>query len=109
MESQLEPLRDQADKARKYLGMSNELKELDVSLYLDNIGKSQEKIEEIDSLFQGVQQNIQDENNKLEKKKQENLEKTDRLDKLKKELELLRQELFDLDRDTGRRKSDSYQ
>ena len=33
--------------------MSNELKELDVSLYLDNIGKSQEKIEEIDSLFQG--------------------------------------------------------
>lgn len=102
LESQLEPLRDQADKARKYLGMSNELKELDVSLYLDNIGKSQEKIEEIDSLFQGVQQNIQDENNKLEKKKQENLEKTDRLDKLKKELELLRQELFDLDRDTGR-------
>jgi chromosome segregation protein len=100
--SQLEPLREQAEKARQYLELSTELKDLEVSLYLDNIAKSQEKIDEIDSQFQGVQDNIQEETQRLEKKKQENREKTEKLDRLKKQLELLREELFNLDRDTGR-------
>ncbi len=100
--SQLEPLREQAEKARQYLELSTELKDLDVSLYLDSIAKSQEKIDEIDSQFQGVQQNIQEENDRLEKKKLENRDKTEKLDRLKKQLELLREELFNLDRDTGR-------
>ncbi len=100
--AQLEPLREQAEKARQYLELSTELKDLEVSLYLDNIGKSQEKLDEIDSLFQGIQQNIQDENGRLEKKKLENREKNERLDRLKKTLDALREELFDLDRDTGR-------
>lgn len=100
LESQLEPLRDQAEKARKYLELSSELKELEVSLYLENIGKSQEKIDEIDVLFSGVQQNIQEENDRLEKKKQENREKTEKLDKLKKGLDLLKEELFGLDKST---------
>lgn len=100
--AQLEPLREQAEKARQYLELSTELKELEVSLYLDNIEKSQEKINEIDSMFQGIQQNIREENERLEKKKQENRDKTERLDMLKKNLEVLREELIELDRDTDR-------
>ncbi len=102
LESQLEPLREQAEKARRYLDLSGELKELDVSLYLDSIKKSQEKISEMNVQFQNIQENIQDENKRLEKKRKDNRDKTERLDKLKKDLEKLREELFDLDRDTGR-------
>lgn len=100
--SQLEPLREQAEKARQYLELSNELKDLEVGLYLDSIEKTQDKIDEINSQFQGIQDNIREETQRLEQKKQENREKTEKLDRLKKQLELLREELFNLDRDTGR-------
>jgi chromosome segregation protein len=51
LESQLEPLKDQAEKARKYLELSGELKELEVSLYIDSIEKNQAKINEMENLF----------------------------------------------------------
>ncbi len=102
LESQLGPLKEQAEKARKYLDLSSELKELEVSLYLDNIEKFQEKVNGMDQQFHDIQQSIHEENDRLEQKKQENRNKTERLEKLKKELELLREELFEHDRETGR-------
>lgn len=102
LEAQLEPLHEQAEKARIYLDLSNELKELEISLYLDSIEKSQEKLDEIESMFHGVENNIREETERLEKKKQENRDKTELLDKLKKDLDAIKEELFDLDRDTGR-------
>ncbi len=101
LESQLEPLREQAEKARSYLSLSGELKELEVSLYLDSIEKSQNKINEMDSQFQGIQQDIQAENDRLEKKKQDNRDKNEKLDKLKKNLEALREELYEIEKNTG--------
>lgn len=98
LESQLDPLQEQADKARKYLNLSNELKEIEVALYLDNIEKSRDKIEEIDSQFKQVEKNIQDEKNLLEEKMRENRGKTEKLDGLKKNLEILRSELVELDK-----------
>jgi len=102
LESQLEPLKDQAEKARKYLELSGELKELEVTLYIDSIEKNQAKISEMDNLLSKVRQDIQNENNRIENKKQENLEKSERLEKLKSDLEVIRNELFEIDRETGR-------
>jgi len=102
LESQLEPLKDQAEKARKYLELSGELKELEVSMYLDSIEKNQAKIREMEDLFGKIRQDIQNENERIEKKKQENREKAERLEKLKNDLEAIRNELFEIDRETGR-------
>ena len=101
LESQLEPLREQAEKARSYLALSSELKELEVSLYLDSIEKIQNKVNEMDSQFQGIQQDIQAENERLEEKKQDNRSKNEKLDKLKKSLETLREEIYEIEKNTG--------
>ncbi|HAA26316.1 MAG TPA: chromosome segregation protein SMC [Ruminiclostridium sp.] len=102
LESQLEPLKDQAEKARKYLALSGELKELEVSLYIDSIEKNQAKIKDMEDLFTKIRQDIQNENDRIEKKKQENRERAERLEKLKNDLEVIRNELFEIDRETGR-------
>lgn len=98
LESQLEPLQEQAETARKYLALSNELKALEVALYLDNIEKSREKIKEIEIQFKQVEKDILEEKARLEEKINENRGKTERLDKLKKILEGLRTELIELDK-----------
>lgn len=98
LESQLEPLREQAEKARKYLELSNELKSLEVALYLDSIEKSREKIAETEAQFKKVEEAIQEEKSLLEEKIKENREKTERLERLKKTLEILRAELIELDK-----------
>jgi chromosome segregation protein len=102
LESQLEPLKDQAEKERNYLELSGELKELEVSLYIDSIEKNQAKINEMENLFSKIRQDIQNENDRIENKKKDNREKTERLEKLKNDLEVIRNELFDIDRETGR-------
>lgn len=98
LESQLGPLQEQAEKARKYLNLSNELKELEVSLYLDSIEKSREKIEETDAQLKEAEENIQEAKKRLEEKMRENRGKTEKLDKLKKDLETMRLELVELDK-----------
>jgi len=102
LESQLEPLKDQAEKARKYLELSGELKELEVSLYVDSIEKNQARINEMENLFNKIRQDIQNENERIENRKKENREKAERLEKLKNDLEVIRNELFEIDRETGR-------
>jgi len=98
LESQLEPLKEQAEKARKYLALSNELKALEVALYLDSIEKSRERIQEIDAQFRKVEKEIEEEKAILEDKIKDNREKTEKLEKLKKSLETLRNELVELDK-----------
>ena len=80
LESQLGPLQEQAEKARRYITLSNELKQIEVALYLDNI-KNKTKIEEIDTQFRQVEKNIQEEKyilqNKCRKTERENENLTD--------------------------------
>lgn len=45
IESKIEPLRVQSEKAKKYLGLKEELKVIEVGLFLDNIEKNKEKLE----------------------------------------------------------------
>lgn len=101
LESQLEPLREQAEKARNYIALSSELKELEVSLYLDSIEKIQNRLNEMDSRFQEIRKSIQAENERLEAKKQDNREKNRKLDLLKQNLELIRNELYEIEKNTG--------
>ena len=56
----------------------------------------------MENLFSKIRQDIQNENDRIENKKKDNREKTERLEKLKNDLEVIRNELFDIDRETGR-------
>ncbi|QNU65375.1 chromosome segregation protein SMC [Ruminiclostridium herbifermentans] len=65
LESQLEPLREQSEAAKKYLSLREALKELEVNVYLDSIDKLKEKIKEYEVQFKDIKDNIEAEERRL--------------------------------------------
>ncbi len=59
LESQLEPLKKQSEKARKYLELYTEYRELDVSLSLINLDKNKVEQEKADKLYNDVNSEIE--------------------------------------------------
>lgn len=105
LESQLGPLAKQAECARRYLDLSNELKGIEVSLFLDMIDKLKVRIDEVDSQSRELQAQIDEENRKIEDIKNRNKSKNERLEQLKSELDDLRNTIHSLD--TGIEKNES--
>ncbi len=97
LESQLEPLARQAECARRYIDLSNELKGIEVSLFLDTIDKLKIKLEEVDSQSQEIKAQIDEENRRIENIKNKNRSKNERLELLKSELDELRSSIHTLD------------
>ncbi len=97
LEKQLEPLSRQAEDARKYLALRERLKELEVNVYIENISKYRKKIQEYQDQYSSLQENMEQERNKLERITQENKEKTDLLKNLEERLVASRQEFFGLE------------
>ena len=58
LESQLEPLKEQADKAKRYLSLRDDLKELEVSVYVENISKLKSKMQEIENHYTTIKNHI---------------------------------------------------
>ena len=80
IESNIEPLKLQADKAKKYLDLREELKNIEVGLFLYNISEYKEKLEKI---VEDIQ--IVEEQNTAENEKMQNLQ--DAKQKLKDEID----------------------
>ena len=80
IESNIEPLKLQADKAKKYLDLREELKNIEVGLFLHNISEYKEKLEKI---VEDIQ--IVEEQNTAENEKMQNLQ--DAKQKLKNEID----------------------
>ncbi len=99
LESQLGPLAQQAETARRYIDLSNELKGLEVSLFLDTIDKLKDRMGEIEGQTQTIREQIDEENRRIENIKNKNRSKNEHLEKLKKELEELRGIIHSLDTD----------
>lgn len=97
LENQLEPLRQQAEVARKYLALREELKELEVNVYIENISKFREKIKEYESQYVTVKDNIDNENRKLENITQDNYKKNELLKRLEEQVNNSRQEYYNLE------------
>ena len=68
IELNIEPLRKQSEKAKKYLELREELKKIEVGLFINNIETYKEKLSKIVE-----DKAIIDDNNKLEQDKQEKL------------------------------------
>lgn len=99
LESQLGPLARQAECARRYIDLSNELKGIEISLFLDTIDKLKIKLEEVDSQSQEIKAQIDEENRRIENIKNKNRSKNERLELLKSELDELRSSIHTLDTD----------
>ena len=65
IEANIEPLKMQSDKAKKYLDFREELKNIEVGLFLYNISDYKEKLEKIVQDIQIVQDQITDEDEKM--------------------------------------------
>lgn len=65
LENQLEPLREQSERAKSYLSYKEELKHLEVGLFISNISKNKTKLEEIKTQYDEVISQTEDENQKL--------------------------------------------
>ena len=56
IEAQLEPLRQQSELARKYIVISEELKSIEINIFINNIDKFRAKLESIKEEVNGVQE-----------------------------------------------------
>ena len=86
IENNLEPMKVQAEKAKKYLELREELKTIEVGLYLYKIEKIKEKIEEQEKNIKIFEEQNVNENSKLEQMQNEK-------EKLKEELNQINEQI----------------
>ena len=89
VESNLEPLKTQSEKARKYLDLREELKKIEIGLFISQIEQNKEKLEEVDKNRQ-IMNHTYEENEKTGDSLKEKKEVVKQeLDKLLEEMESL--------------------
>ena len=97
LETQLEPLRQQSDVAKRYLNLRDTLKELEINVYIENISKYKEKIKEFEEVYVSIKDNIDSDNKKLEEITLLNQKKLALLKELENKLDNSRQEFYNLE------------
>lgn len=97
LETQLVPLKEQSETARRYLDLRESLKELDVNVFLDSMDKYREKLTDLEEQYKAVKEQIETENKKLEEITNSNKDKTDSLKAFDEKLESVRQQFYELD------------
>lgn len=106
LENQLEPLKEQSETAKKYLSLRDELKVLEINVYIDNISKIREKVKEFEEQYSSIRDSIDAESGKLEAITTENQQKTQRMKALEEKLDASRSEYYTLEGDLERCKSE---
>lgn len=86
IEQKIEPLKEQSEKAKKYLNLKQELKNIEVGLFVYNINEYKEKLEKIIEDTQILNTQKDEENNKLE-------EINNLKQKLKEEIDIITEEI----------------
>lgn len=97
LETQLEPLHVQSETARRYLGIREHLKELEVNMYLENITRCKGKIREHEEQYASIKESIEGENIKLLNITTSNKQKTEYMKMLEEKLEASRQEYYTIE------------
>lgn len=106
LESQLVPLKEQSETARRYLDLREHLKELEVNVYLDSMEKFKDKLAVYDEQYKTAKDQVEAENKKLEDITSSNKEKTDLLKNFDEKLEAARQQFHLLEGNIERCSSD---
>lgn len=87
IEGQLDPLKIQADKAKKFLALRDELKDIEVGLFIYNINTYKEKLIQLEKDLEILENQKEEEDNKLDKLQTTRDEIKDKLDSLIAEIE----------------------
>ncbi len=87
IEGQIDPLKMQAEKAKKYLSLREELKNIEVGLFVYNINNYKEKLEELKNSFSVLTSQKEEEDGKLSSLQEEKEAVTAKIDELIKEIE----------------------
>ena len=87
IESSIEPLKEQAEKARKYLDLREELKLIEVGLFIHNINVDKEKLEQIIKDVEILNEQNNNESLKMEKFQSEKASIKQRIDEIIQEIE----------------------
>lgn len=89
IEQKIEPLKEQSEKAKKYLNLKEELKNIEIGLFVYNINEYKEKLAKIIEDTQILSNQRDEENNKLE-------EINNLKQKLKEEIDVITEEIENL-------------
>ena len=95
--SHLEPLKEQASIAKKYLSLRDKLKDLEVNVYLDLITRLKEKLKEHDESYNSALGNKNELANKIEQISKDKLSKSVQLKSLEDKLDTSRREYYSLE------------
>lgn len=87
IEGNLEPLQQQSDKAKKYLNLKEELKNIEIGLFIYNIEKYKESLEELTKDEEIMNSTLNQEEGKLEKIKILKEELKDKIDEITTQIE----------------------
>ncbi|HHV95516.1 MAG TPA: chromosome segregation protein SMC [Clostridiaceae bacterium] len=98
LHSHLEPLKEQAEIARKYLYLKNSLKELEINVLLELITNIKERLKENENVYNTYLENKNKLALELDKIAREKAEISDKLKKIKEELDLSKSEYYSIER-----------
>ena len=87
IEANIEPLKAQSEKAKQYLTLREELKNIEIGLFLHNIEKYKKELEEISENEKIIVQNYKDEETKLEKIKKDKEELKAKIEEITQKIE----------------------
>ena len=106
LEAQLEPLREQSEKAKKFLEIREQLKYLEVGLFISNINKGKIKLEEIIKQVSEISNQMRDEETKLQELQTNKEEIRKILDELTTNVEEIQKKIFDAQNNIEKQKGD---
>ncbi|WP_027307443.1 chromosome segregation protein SMC [Caloramator sp. ALD01] len=98
LESQIEPLREQSEVAKKYLSFKEELKELEINLILNNYNEAREKYKKLTVDSDEINQTKEQEEKRKQILKEEVVSLKQNLIEIEKELERVSTERLELEK-----------
>ncbi|HBP39093.1 MAG TPA: chromosome segregation protein SMC [Clostridiales bacterium] len=101
LEDRLEPLVQQAEAARRYLALHDELKSLEIALMLDTIDQHQQKLVESRLEMQLLQEDLEQENRSLVELKEKNHQTTELIRHLEEQMSLVRDDFNQISSQVG--------
>ncbi|HZK70190.1 MAG TPA: chromosome segregation protein SMC, partial [Clostridia bacterium] len=97
LESQIEPLREQSEKARNFLDLREELKVLEIGLYVENLKKYKKNLSSFQDTYDSLKQEYDDKNKQLEDISTDNKSKLENSKELENKLNVLKDEYHNIE------------
>jgi len=98
LESQLEPLREQSEIAKKFLSLKERLKVLEVNVFITNMEKFKEKFDEIQTNVENLNAQILYEQNSFDKNQNERKTMHTEAERIEYKIESIQQQVFEIEK-----------